>query len=1736
MSDSLNQDVPSDVSDKDDKGIHFELIKSIIPACLVGAPPARRKALKDTKPDLPHWYENCSTQQQSELKKWVEAACHTQNEWDKTLKGVQDITAYAKPRLIAALAEAGVELDVEKTWLRLYYPIEYKFFGIPVGVNTDGVRSRTFSLLQAALHNFEAFEAATDYFDQESTFITEPDAQGHFDVVRPALKIQQFVTICRELDIGGQYEKHIKDFFYVAGARLQALSQPYINSKKAAIKAAAYAALLKNDIELKQYELLLELINDSHQVKDNDIRRLISYSPLRVMGYEVADCALFFPTHENRYDGNYVIAYIPDDPEHPIKKYGSFAEFEQELTHKLVYRARGSRIDSGRDVLTPYQRFFSRFISEKDRGRFFLRFTQKVLDSPSDAYWMQQTRDYLKFLEPASRLVGPLVDRHWRRDPLENIDLHVQISINSQWVGMSGIWHEMFLQHRRHVLENAQVLAVSTAAEDDLTRERRLANYLNVGMFIVGIAAFFVPPAGAAMMLITANQLLSETIEGVRELSQGDKEAGWAHITDVVENLATMAELAPIFHFVVSPFIEGLKAVTLPSGKTRLWKPDLKPYQLGIQLPERSRPNPRGLHRYDGQDILPLAGNHYSVREEAGTGKYRVQHPTRPDAYAPELRTNGSGAWSHELEQPGTWQGTELMRRLGHLVSEFSDSELEQIRRVSDTPEDVLRRMHVDSEPMPPMLADTVNRFNLYADAKRFPQQIHAGALRGDLCDYAASLMVELPGWPGDTAIEVMSGTPSGSVSVFYGAPRAARAGIVQVSRSQLMAGQLPRLAVESLNETQIKALLGQHPPQPVEARIDALRDRLADRAEMARSRIFQSLYSDSSPGGNRNVQLIQRNFSSLPTPLAMTVLADASPVELAQMGGGRLPLRLAEAARQLQQQVRLARAFEGLYLEELANPDAENLVLHTLERLPGWVGEMCIEVREDSFSGTLRARVGAQDARVRKVLVRTGDGRYEARDAQDNHLHGSDNLYAAIQHALPDEARSALGLPHVGQGDELGMLIKQQAFTPDELRAVLKMRPVRKAFFKPLSVLPDGRRGYPLSGRGLGVWGRSVEARVGALYPDMSIAEINDFVEALDAQDNSPDEQLTQLENDYRELDQSLQDWLKAPNEWSGERDSPQFVSEWGARIKLVKAIRQAWQRTGPRDYDAYGNYRGQCIDLTDTPLQLQLRSLPALRANFDHVTRLRLSRADLSNEVEGFLGYFRQLRALNLAGNQLTRLPAALSEMPHLLELHLGDNQIELTVQAVTHIRNMTRLKVLGMENNPLVLLPDISRMPDLYILNLSSTGLDSWPTGIFSQPRPLHFSLRLMGNPITHIPVVAPGSFRAEILARTLLSRDIQWLSAENLQTLKTYIESVGLDPDRRLASSEISDSRFWVNTLPAEQRATPGQRALKRNLWRAVADEFGSEAFFREIRKLEQSADAADAFRSDLGNKVWRMLEAIAGNSELREKLFTMAEAPTTCVDAGAQLFNAMGVEVLIQEAYDLVSKDLVETELVTLARGRSRLDELGKIARGRVAELQTQGRKFPEYDEDGDLIIQRDEEGNSIRSIDEVEIHLAYATTLAERLDLPWQSQNMMFQEPDVTPLMIEAAFQRVLALEEGDLLRDAIVEQDFWSTYLQGANRSAFKGFKRRVDAALDLQTAQIEWVNTTDEVQRAKLRNRITSLAKVLGKQDSDVAPGRMMTDLEYSAELTAINVEEKNLLKKLTLEAMRRAKLSQV
>jgi hypothetical protein len=1394
---------------------------------------------------------------------------------------------------------------------------------------------------------------------------------------------------------------------------------------------------------------------------------------------------------QSRLDGT-LIAYIPDDPDHPFKEYASLTDFMKELTSQLRS--------------PDYQQFFSRFVAQKDHGKFFARVRERF----TTFTWTQR--------EPLN--MGPW----WRETAVENASAEPITNIIS-----GELWPQIGRWRRDKALADARHIAVPTDDEDATTRWNRLTGYLSIGWNVFNFGAMLVPGLGEAMLAVMVGQMLFETMEGIEEWSKGDRDEAAAHLTGVMINFAQLAIMAAghvlpagaAASVKPSAFIDQLQKVELPDGKTRLWKPDLSPYAHDLTLPKTATPGEQGLFRHSEKAILKHEHKYFEVRSDPRTGQPRLQHPDRPQAYQPTLEHDGAGVWKTELDRPVEWDNTTLMRRLGPAVEDLSEATLEQIRIASGVEEDLLRRLHVVNEPQPALLTDTIERFKTWADVQKLPGQILLNEVPEAFIEQVPRLLVELPRWPEQKSIELFDGAGQTGSSIKYGNLDASPANTLKISRAEISAGKLPELAVKFLNEADIHAMFGQAISTDEQIRIDALKSKLAGRAGSRPGPLFDALNRRLQQTNNRQVLALQDAFSNLPTVIARELLADIEPQDLLKITeSSRIPLQLSERTRLALRTLRAARAYEGLYLDAAYGVDSERLALHSLQALPDWPENVRIEIRESSFDGPLRDSVGPADASVRRILV-SEDGQYRARDDDDLDLHGPDDLYASVLHALPDAERNALGY-HINQGTTLKRAIQKTPLPRDRFNALLADNPVRKPAYDPITMrLRGGMRGVS---QGLGrVAGRlTPQERVRVVRPGWTEADALFYLQA-GGSDISLEQRASDLEAEFNRLNANFQRWLKSPTE--AFRFTSAGIAEWQSRNALYKAVRECWQHTGLRDVDSYGELRGVVLDLENMPLGRHLRTMPVLEGNFDHVTRLNLNGTELTDTHVSLLDHFPRLRSLNVNGNSLTRFPRAIGRMRALTELNLRANRIVLDAQAVADLRNLTRLQILDLHSNPLGQVPDIGSMRMLHTLILADTGIRTWPDGLFAQPRFRHFYLDMQRNEITYVPMVTRGSVQAELLARTLLSREPEFLPAFNLQTLREYIASVGMDPDRPYPPRGVRDSLDW------EAGMTRPEWVAKQEVWNRVEDEHGSVGFFNEIRKLTESGhfNRDPGFRVDMTTKVWRMLEAMSKNTELRQKLFTLSTVPTACVDAGAQLFNAMGMEVLIHEAYELANPALVEAELVSLAQGKSRLDELSRIARKTIAEREAMGEQFRRINATGQVT----------GTIDEVEVHLAFMTDLADRLDLPWQSRKMQFRKiAGVTSAMIESAYRRVLGLEEGALLGDLLIDQPFWTSYVEGSNRSLFKGFRRRINATTEFYMALDERATDTtlSLEQKARLKEELRVLGAELNKPESEFAPGRVMTEAEYAAELNVIDDDKKALVKTLTQQAIERAKLQRV
>ena len=234
-------------------------------------------------------------------------------------------------------------------------------------------------------------------------------------------------------------------------------------------------------------------------------------------------------------------------------------------------------------------------------------------------------------------------------------------------------------------------------------------------MLVLGSISMFVPVLGEVMMTVMACQLLAESIEGVVEWSDGDRQAAKAHLLDVAQNLLLLGltagagkGLSRLSAVESTPVIEDLHPVTLPDGSARLCRSDMAGYEVPGAFDPDTGPDAMGRYTLDDRSFIRLGGKVYEQVFDRDLKRWRIRHPTDAQAYQPVLAHNAAGAWRHVLENPLSWSRLRLLRRMGHIADACSDEQLLTIADIAGVSDNALRRMHMDSRLPPPELADAL--------------------------------------------------------------------------------------------------------------------------------------------------------------------------------------------------------------------------------------------------------------------------------------------------------------------------------------------------------------------------------------------------------------------------------------------------------------------------------------------------------------------------------------------------------------------------------------------------------------------------------------------------------------------------------------------------------------------------------------------------------------------------------------------------------------------------------------------------------------------------------------------------------------------------------------------------------------------------------------------------------------------------------------------------------------------
>jgi Leucine-rich repeat (LRR) protein len=1202
---------------------HYATIEHKIPSWLKQAPPETHNAMRNWK-QAPAWLATAIQQHPEIAKAWqAEHARHRehQTQVQKLFAHLPNLETYAAQILTDAIKQRfGLDLDVRNTYL-----VDARLIDTANASDARlAINQATRSLLHSALHNFDLAASAEHGMDaakallEKSVILDHRRFLGTVPITNSvALGAEAFADLCRTLDIGGKYHELVHAIYYPAATAQLSADQAALavyetlgRAEVSALRQSLHFARLKGDISEALYTAALATPLDQAPQPSSPV----SFSLLNLWEAELTGVALI----TLKTVGHQAIAlYIPEDSTTPLKEFTTWEALQDGL----------------RDRLQGNIGYLDKHLADRDKASIITRLKDRL--TPLD-WGVRGIRERVP-------------DSHAILYPVAQVFTHA-------FQGVMAF--QKAQRHEKDVLFHATPTEIVDRRTVQAHRELIAGRVLTA----LNIAGFFVPGLGEVMLAVCVAQLAHEVYEGIEAWENDERDIAYGYLIDVVENVAIMAALSAAAKAlggakgtaadssvegsetgepeveepevdripVETPsFIEELEDVEAPDGQVRLWKPDLTPYQSTAVLPDDLVADELGLQHHQGKRWLVLQGNRYIVEQSPTTGEYHLQHPQNPRRYQPPLRHNGAGAWLQITDNPLNWSGMTLLRRIGHLNGHFDDSTLQRILDVSGTNEDVLRRTLAESQRLPALLQDTMQRFKLDATVSQLP-------------------------------------------------------------------------------------------------------DTSTWQAEFSRE--YARTPNSSAPGA----EVIQRVYPKLPMPLIEELARSADPSELQLLASGKVPERLGEEVRLYQRQIRLARAYEGLYLSCVPSRDSDRLIMHTLGRLPGWPAETKLQMHQRMTWPAEDHAIGPLDASPYKTITHARAG-YIIHDESlpSTVVTVHPNLYAALYEALP-EAMTQLG---VTDQQALQRLVQETPLLPrSDLRTVLGMQPVRPGYRSPMR-LADGRLGYPLSGGGPAAQGvtrqRLIEAIEAIGLPVQTGRSADEILLAL----ASPGRTQLQLLEHLQMLMEQRNELQSRLSEWH-EAFSPATDEAARHYDQLQESIMQHWYDTVLDSGTPHtAELRIQHVPLADIPQTLPdfFNSRVRRLALFDLPSRSLADWAQSDRLLRGLLSRMPHIESLEInrphdpratPSSFLYSVSAITENLPELQRLVLTNQNIPISVNDLNLLAGLQRLRHLDLSGNRFAQ----QDSPSLHQLSLDYLGLDhmqlsQWPIGIGSNAmgRIAHLSLR-------------------------------------------------------------------------------------------------------------------------------------------------------------------------------------------------------------------------------------------------------------------------------------------------------------------------------------------------------------------------------------------------------------------------
>lgn len=827
-----------------------------------------RKDYLDENGSPDTWFAIASAQDQAQVRRQIALRDARLKALRAALKDLRQIGEFCKPLLERRLPK-GIDVDKAqylhqpfKVYTTQQNPPGLDFGNEPERINRPDGPAQRRSLLEAALHNFQG-----------------PDDPGPFDALTPGpdsdaplpgLELQAFVSHCRDLDLGRQYQEHLQSIY--DGPAQATIQRLWIDASRQTLNTEAEIAALKNLLTAKGRAALSQLCDSPTSSTPRYGEHALQCWRLSLFDIPIHDVLLIGPDEASQF--NPCILYVPNDSEHPVREFASSANAHAHLRQRMLQ--------------TSFRQHLISF-ADKDNQAELSRRLDDALFEIRDAVRTPRKEPALRFNR--TRLALP-------------------------------VWPVLFHNHKRRLKADARAIAVPTADADAKARKMRLQQWLDEGMNLLNVAAFFVPGLDAVMLGMFAYDLMDSVFTGFEAWEEGDTH----QVLQQLESLAINTVVAAGFAgggqaLKASGFVDALESVW-KGGKEVLWHPDMTSYFSDITFPEDVRPDAEGLYHYGGKTYVQLDGQPLQVIEER-PGHWHARHPTDATAYSPRLHGNGQGAWRLAHEHPHDWSDAQLLRRLTPFASALDDAELTGALHCSGIDIGTVRRVHLTSEAAPARLLDTLQRLTLDREADQIVESVRQDKPLLAYKHYALPELLKLPGWPDDHVLKVFQGPEPFGTHARMGAAWAPGQVEIEITLNDLEHGGLCQAVTRQLSDDTLRDLLADT-PRAQQAK--ALASKLGDQLQGKHAAVFDSLLASNQLPLEPAQAALGRHFPRLPRRVLQEIVSLASPDEQERLTLSRVPLRIAEQARLQQAHVRLDRALLGLLRPSLASADSLTL------------------------------------------------------------------------------------------------------------------------------------------------------------------------------------------------------------------------------------------------------------------------------------------------------------------------------------------------------------------------------------------------------------------------------------------------------------------------------------------------------------------------------------------------------------------------------------------------------------------------------------------------------------------------------------------------------------------------------------------------------------------------------------------------------------------------------------------